>query len=339
MKTTQTLKIDAPLSYPPSYYELGALQKLAAEFLSERDYFGFLWLFDSCNRFLPFWEIHEGMTDEEYWDILRQVWVSIEWVEPHKANWIRLLQSRSSTRHLLMTEAEHHAITTWPDEIKIFRGYRAGRGKNGLSWSLSEKTAEMFPQLRWRGENQPMVVSGYCYKQDVIAYITEREEEEIVILPQNVYRMKTRKLVIDTGQEPEPKEKRETDDEAYTAGTVSGHTWADCGATYSQLVALKIFENSGETSDYKMAKMVLGAGSNKPVEDRDIIKWLNQWDEEINGAKSRRPGFDQTSYFLGWRDGAVSYLLEVYPDLPKLIADPADLNKTPRELIEENLAA
>ena len=70
-----------------------------------------------------------------------------------------------------------------PDVIRIFRGFSLDELENGFSWTVDFEMAEWFTNRT----NGDFVLAGYAKKPDVIAYITGRDEEEILIDPKNVF--------------------------------------------------------------------------------------------------------------------------------------------------------
>ena len=175
------------------------LVDLAMAALSQRDFSFFINLFGSHQRLQVFLAIEAHLTDEEYWPLLREVWQFEDLFFPHKEIWFRLLTSSRFGREQIMETADREALEQMSAELEIFRGYTRS-GHNGLSWTLSEATADLFaqlangPRMQWFG-NKPgvgKVISGKCRKTDVIAFFTDRDENEIVIDPKKVYSTRVR---------------------------------------------------------------------------------------------------------------------------------------------------
>ncbi|MNW36760.1 hypothetical protein D3C74_137790 [compost metagenome] len=70
------------------------------------------------------------------------------------------------------------------NNIIIYRGINEHTNPHGYSWTLDIKKAEWFARRFF--SDAPSVISAKCYIGDVIAYITDRDEEEIVIHPDDV---------------------------------------------------------------------------------------------------------------------------------------------------------
>ena len=72
-------------------------------------------------------------------------------------------------------------------KTRIYRGYRFDDAAPGFSWTLDKARARWFAgRLRTDDHPDPKIVSGYVAREHVIAYITSRDEQEIVVLPEHV---------------------------------------------------------------------------------------------------------------------------------------------------------
>jgi len=114
-----------------------------------------------------------GVSDEEYWDIVQQIWVRQEFNSGgnRKRNWKRIFKHRPKLASL---SAE------LPDE---FRAYRAGK-EDGFSWTLDRSKAEWFHnRFKMQFGNIPFLEKTFK-RDDVIFYTNIRNEKEVVILPQ-----------------------------------------------------------------------------------------------------------------------------------------------------------
>jgi hypothetical protein len=89
-----------------------------------------------------------------------------------------------------MTDAEREQLSAMPEMLKVYRGFSHMGGQNGWSWTLDLEKAKFFatyaggPHRAMRGATRcegAFVVSGMCHKSDIIAFINERTEWEIII--------------------------------------------------------------------------------------------------------------------------------------------------------------
>jgi len=110
-------------------------------------------------------------------DLIRHVWIDSENVRQHPRRWRKIWELAT------LPEAERFALTTMPDEMPIFRGARTANGAKGLSWSLDCATARKFAT---RFSESGFLISGLVAKADIKAYLGERNENEVIVLPERV---------------------------------------------------------------------------------------------------------------------------------------------------------
>jgi hypothetical protein len=89
-----------------------------------------------------------------------------------------------------MTNREKRFLRRLPSPFKLYRGYNKPRGKMGLSWSVDKKAAARIPfNPQLPGEENPWVITAVANPEHVLAYLTGRGEQEIVIHPKNILRI------------------------------------------------------------------------------------------------------------------------------------------------------
>lgn len=172
-----------------------ALKNLGRERLKSRDFLGYLNLFSSENRLDAFQRlIWENMTGIEYWQSVRSVWDSAEFIMSNSFEWHRILTSRKANREAMMNKREHATLARFPDVVSIYRGCGHSEGVRGFSWTLEKERAKFFSEFACGGrrkmyglsESIPTIATAQCNKRDIIAYFNERKEREIVINPRKV---------------------------------------------------------------------------------------------------------------------------------------------------------
>lgn len=174
------------------------------EALERRAYDDYLYLFGSHERFKEFLTLRPFLKNEEYWPLLREVWIMNEISMPHLDLWRRLFRSKRSQRELLMQPEEHAALAQMPDEVTIWRGAGQEAGIPGLSWTLNEERAQFFAAYAcgprrghltpgWQG-TKPMVAKAICRKNDILGYFVDRNEAEIVVDPKRLRHVEARPL-------------------------------------------------------------------------------------------------------------------------------------------------
>ncbi len=135
-------------------------------------------------------DYEHSMTDRVFWKTLADVWTDSEnlWQDTRLIR--RLLSNPRPHREEMMTAEERQALKRMPDAITIYRGY-SGRGTwRGWSWTIDKDKGEWFarrpPGPMQDSPSDPTLVEATVNKAHVIAYITERDESEIVVDPRRV---------------------------------------------------------------------------------------------------------------------------------------------------------
>ena len=85
---------------------------------------------------------------------------------------------------LMMNEDERETLESMPDKLTVYRG---GMDDKGFSWTLNKDTAKWFAK-RWDSHNYypisvPSVFEKEINKVDVLAYLDDRNEQEILYIP------------------------------------------------------------------------------------------------------------------------------------------------------------
>ncbi|QOP65837.1 hypothetical protein PBI_MINILON_124 [Mycobacterium phage MiniLon] len=157
-----------------------------AVFLHERPY-----------RLDAFAAIAHNMTDEEYWSLLGRIWTDSENIYENRWEWEDLLTCERPDRHHIMSDEEQELLAMLPEtDIPVYRGYREEGGEDGLSWTLFKARARWFAK-RFHNEGDdtcPRIVSGTVNRDQVIAHFTNRDEMEIVVLPEHVNNWKVEEV-------------------------------------------------------------------------------------------------------------------------------------------------
>lgn len=115
--------------------------------------------------------ISEYLDQTDYKELLTYVWVSEEYPN-HDTNvsqkdWIKLWRKIKPTN-----------IDLLDDEFVVYRGLMRNASYKALSWTLSLKKAKWFAN---RFNHNGEVYMATCKKKDILAYIHEGGEEEIVV--------------------------------------------------------------------------------------------------------------------------------------------------------------
>lgn len=77
-----------------------------------------------------------------------------------------------------------------PKIVKVYRGIGSKSLKNGYSYTLNWDIARFFAYRLSSSADCVQILEGYVQKNDIIEYITDRGEEELLILPEKVFNKK-----------------------------------------------------------------------------------------------------------------------------------------------------
>lgn len=77
-----------------------------------------------------------------------------------------------------------------PETVKVYRGIGSKSLKEGYSYTLNWDIARFFAYRLSSGADCVQILEGYINKSDIIEYITDRGEEELLVLPDKVFNKK-----------------------------------------------------------------------------------------------------------------------------------------------------
>ena len=127
-------------------------------------------------------EIAAVVDDQQYGELLAEIWIDTEYPYAAFNTWQQLFASKRPGRENLMNDEERAALSALPSTLAIYRG---GWTNKGLSWTLSEDQARRFV-VRFGGDRKSKMFKGTVAKDKVYAYRNRRNEQEIVVDPKFV---------------------------------------------------------------------------------------------------------------------------------------------------------
>lgn len=138
----------------------------------------FVFLHERPHRLVAFMEIENKLPDNTYWHLLGHIWLDNENIWQLKEAWLKALKSEREHVEMFMTGHERMKLKNMPDTMTVYRGC-SKKNKNGYSYTLDVEKAKLFSQ-RWGSDG--MIIEKIIKKKDVFAYISRRNESEIIIL-------------------------------------------------------------------------------------------------------------------------------------------------------------
>ena len=134
--------------------------------------------------------VSDDLDHRTYWEQVAAQWVHDDQPSVNGDLWRRLLTAGRPCREAMMTEAEHAALRQRSPAFPVFRGFSPPGTPDGLSWTTDRECAVWFARWEGRGHREDRrgacVVSGRVRRDDVIAYFSERDESEVLVLPEDV---------------------------------------------------------------------------------------------------------------------------------------------------------
>ena len=95
-------------------------------------------------KFYKFLEIQTKLTDKEYWETLRETFITTHHQTHQIDDWISCFKSERQEKESLMDEDDLDFYNQLPDRIKIWRGANSEDFVKGLSWSTDKERGKWF---------------------------------------------------------------------------------------------------------------------------------------------------------------------------------------------------
>lgn len=181
--------------------DLKHLRKIYSEQIDNSDLIKMYVLINAPYRPLFFREIEKYLNEKDYNTLLSSVWTETE--NPNQdANvsinkWIRYF--KKANKDILMDEEEREKYNNLQESIIIYRGVANSHAKYGLSWTDNPKVAEWFAKRF--GNKKAYILKTVCKKEDVLAYFTGRNEDEIVLNINNIDKKSIERIELNGGEE------------------------------------------------------------------------------------------------------------------------------------------
>lgn len=118
--------------------------------------------------------VNEYLSDEDFKDMLLYSWIMVE----KPSNDVNVTQSE-----ILSWFRQLNYVSNLSGVVEIYRGVGNELGRNGISWTLSEEKAKWFAT---RFTDNGIVYSAKVKSKDILYYISERGEKEIIVDPKKL---------------------------------------------------------------------------------------------------------------------------------------------------------
>ena len=158
--------------------------KRIADVKEESNWFIYVWLHERPYRLEALLEIADLMDDDDYWQLVADVWIDSENIWQNMDEWIDLLGSERPGREHMMVDDAPQTLAALGQTFTIYRGCLREVNEDGLSWTLDRERAEWFAHrfADMREDNEEaVVIEAVVDSSAVVALLTSRSENEIVL--------------------------------------------------------------------------------------------------------------------------------------------------------------
>jgi hypothetical protein len=168
---------------------------------ARRQWHRYVFLYERPYRLDAFMNISWGLDGPEYWKLLGDVWSDTENCWQNVDEWREMLTADPEGREMMSTEDVRSVFELTPEagglapQTRVYRGYCYEGALASFSWTLDRARAKWFAtRLRQDDDPPAKVASGFIAREHVIAYVTGRDEQEIVCLPEHVTELEIKEL-------------------------------------------------------------------------------------------------------------------------------------------------
>lgn len=175
-----------PLVYQVPFWNNGSAnfqyehkKKAVEQALDDRNYSRVVFLHERPYRLEAFINIQRKLSNEQYAELLADIWIDTENQHAYLQEWKMLLSASRLRREYMMTDEDKEALKALPTLVTVYRGCQRGLNENGLSWTLDKDKAEFFAH---RFRQQGIILERQVRKTDIVALLTGRGENEVILL-------------------------------------------------------------------------------------------------------------------------------------------------------------
>lgn len=136
--------------------------------------------------FLKYLLENKTITLKECGNLLAETWSEIEVInnDSNVSKSKVLKYIKNADKNILMNNKEIEIYNNFADEIIIYRGCKDKKYLKGISWTLDKGKAEWFSK---RFVADGIIYKGKIKKKDIIGYIDNRNEKEVICDYNKIY--------------------------------------------------------------------------------------------------------------------------------------------------------
>ena len=140
-------------------------------------------MFRKSYRLVFFKYTKQYLSEKDFAEMLKFCWATCE-SPMNDANVTKkeiVCWFTNANKRFLMNKEEKKIRKSLPQMVEIFRGTRSAAYELGISWTLSREKAEWFAKRFSDYNNEFHVYSYWIDKKDILCYINERNEQEVIV--------------------------------------------------------------------------------------------------------------------------------------------------------------
>lgn len=168
--------------------QLRGKREALASAKAEENWHSYVFLHERAYRAEALLEVVEGydLTPEQRGEVVRTAWLDTENAWQAYEEWAEVFADEETRPHL-MDDDERASLAAMDDPLTVYRGCVQDQNEEGFSWTLDVERARWFARrLGTARGGAGCVIVGKVAKADVVAFLTGRGEEEVVVDPQHV---------------------------------------------------------------------------------------------------------------------------------------------------------
>lgn len=116
------------------------------------------------------------LSNPRYWEVMRTVWIAVGSTETAR-EFVAYMKSNRPCKGWFMTPEDAKTLDGMNFPIMVYRAFD-NELDPGISWSIDKSWVEAYAKAKGR-----KVKSRLVERNDIFAYVSRRQESEIIILP------------------------------------------------------------------------------------------------------------------------------------------------------------
>lgn len=162
------------------------IQQKLEKFADIGDFEGYFTLLPKSEHFIKYKELFDKIKPNQKYKIFRQIWTLNEGgfdIELYKQT-IKFKHKRSKN----VMKRKLNLLADTDGYLTIFRGINDYNNPDGFSWTINQEKALWF-STRF-GCERGYVLKAYAHVDDVIDFIVDRNESEVIVSPDKIKTVK-----------------------------------------------------------------------------------------------------------------------------------------------------